>query len=332
MIIYKENGCYDGEVNTRNKPHGHGTFIYSSGSVYEGEWKWGKKEGKGTFIFSNGERYEGMWHGDVMQGYGKYFWDDGSVYEGQFRDGVIDGKGTITWEDGESYSGYFVKEKKCGKGTHIYPNGDRYVGGVVGNKYYGEGAFYQADTDVTYKGFWTDVDTAYSVTEIKNGKRRRGTYIKDMFIPYPKGYKTVINDHGARYVGEVVNGKMHGYGTLTYGSFCYVGEWRNDDPCGNGILYYPLGNRYEGQFVAGHPHGKGTLYFDDGDVFVGEFAEGMRCGHGTLYRYDGQLSYEGEWHGSNAYGVTETYNGKKQKGNIINLEFIPENYYEKERN
>lgn len=326
MILHIDDGIYEGEVNKRNKPHGYGKLVRNDGEVYEGEWKYGKKDGKGTYTFANGERYEGAWRGGIMQGYGKYFWDDGSIYEGQFRNGVIDGKGTITWEDGEIYTGNFVGEKKFGKGTHIYPNGDRYEGGVVGNRYYGEGKFYQADEDVTYKGFWVDVDTAYCVTETKGGKRRRGTYIKDTFVPYPKGYKTIINDHGAKYVGEVENGKMHGYGALTYGSYCYVGEWKDDDPCGNGILYYHLGNRYEGEFIAGHPHGKGKFFYEDGDVFEGEFQEGLRYGHGTLYRYNGNLTYEGEWYGANAFDVTETYNGQKQKGKIINLEFIPDDY------
>ena len=326
MIIDKKNGLYEGEVNAHNKPHGHGKCTYNDGDVYEGEWKNGKKHGQGVYTFSEGDRHEGMWRNDEMNGYGKYFWDDGSVYEGQFRDGVIDGKGTITWEDGESYSGYFVKEKKFGKGTHIYPDGDRYVGGVVGNKYYGEGAFYQADTDVTYRGFWVDVDTAYCVTETKDGKRRRGAYINDTFIPYPKGYKTVKNDLGSKYVGEIKDGKKNGYGTFVYGSYCYVGEWKDDEPCGNGIRYYPLDNRYEGEFIAGLPHGKGKYFFENTDRYEGEFEEGMFCGHGTLYRCNDTLTYEGDWFCMNALNVTETYNGQKQTGRIINLEFIPDNY------
>ncbi|XP_023569114.1 radial spoke head 10 homolog B2 isoform X2 [Octodon degus] len=44
--------------------HGHGTFYYASGAMYEGEWVCNKKHGKGRFTFKNGRVYEGLFSND----------------------------------------------------------------------------------------------------------------------------------------------------------------------------------------------------------------------------------------------------------------------------
>ena len=44
-----------------DKMEGIGTFTYTNGNRYEGEFKEGKMEGKGTFINAEGKKTEGVW-------------------------------------------------------------------------------------------------------------------------------------------------------------------------------------------------------------------------------------------------------------------------------
>jgi len=44
---------------------GKGIMIWTDGSRYEGDFKFGKIEGQGTKVFSNGNTYIGWWKNDV---------------------------------------------------------------------------------------------------------------------------------------------------------------------------------------------------------------------------------------------------------------------------
>jgi len=45
---------------------GSGTFIYSNGDVYEGEFEDGNLNGYGIKIFKNGGRQEGIWQNNII--------------------------------------------------------------------------------------------------------------------------------------------------------------------------------------------------------------------------------------------------------------------------
>ena len=45
---------------------------------YEGEWNEGKKCGTGTYKYSDGAVYTGQWQDDVQHGQGKECWEDGT--------------------------------------------------------------------------------------------------------------------------------------------------------------------------------------------------------------------------------------------------------------
>jgi hypothetical protein len=92
------------------KMNGQGTYVYSDGDKYEGQWKDDKRHVKGTVTYRGQdgnvvEKYEGDWYEGKMHGFGRYVYADGGVYEGQ-------------WVDG----------KMCGKGTYVFPNGNKYEG------------------------------------------------------------------------------------------------------------------------------------------------------------------------------------------------------------
>lgn len=47
---------------------GIGFFQWPDGSMYEGEWKLGKKNGKGKFYWTNGQVYEGEFKDNECNG------------------------------------------------------------------------------------------------------------------------------------------------------------------------------------------------------------------------------------------------------------------------
>ena len=62
-------------------------WIYSTlPSVYEGDWKDGKRHGKGTYKYADGRVYEGDWKDDNKHGKGTFKSPDGGVYEGDWKD------------------------------------------------------------------------------------------------------------------------------------------------------------------------------------------------------------------------------------------------------
>ena len=62
------------------------------------------------------------------------------------------------------------------------------------------------------------------------------------------------------YVGEGIDGKRHGQGTVTYSNGKkYVGEFKNGKKHGQGTETYPNGSKYVGEFKNGKYHGQGTF-------------------------------------------------------------------------
>lgn len=45
-------------------------FIFADGATYEGFVESGKRHGHGVYVSTDGSRYEGAWQADVMQGPG----------------------------------------------------------------------------------------------------------------------------------------------------------------------------------------------------------------------------------------------------------------------
>ena len=88
--------------------------------------------------------------------------------------------------------------------------------------------------------------------------------------PYKvKNYK--INNR-AKYTGDMLNGKKHGYG---------IQEW--DD-----------GAKYEGEWKDGKTNGYGIFYHPDGDIYKGYWKDDKANGHGIYIKKD-EEQYEGEW-------------------------------------
>ncbi len=103
----RKHVVFEGDI-LNGVPNGQGTFTWSNGAKYVGEFKDGERN-QGTLTFGKGE------------------WE-GQKYVGEFKDGEKHGQGTITSPDGRKYVGKWKNDKSHGQGTDTFPDGKKYVG------------------------------------------------------------------------------------------------------------------------------------------------------------------------------------------------------------
>lgn len=58
------------------------TFKYSTGAVYQGQWKGGMRHGLGKITWADGTQYEGHWQYNQAYGKGTFKHQSGDVYIG----------------------------------------------------------------------------------------------------------------------------------------------------------------------------------------------------------------------------------------------------------
>jgi len=224
-----------------------------------------------------------------------------------------------------------------GKGILIYPNGDRYEGQWTNGLRNG-------------KGIMSYVNGTIYEEEWENGIKRD---IREVKAPVLPRTETIIFPDGM-YIGELVNGKMHGKGSIIFsdgdkyvGEFkqdmidgkgtytrlngdMYTGEWKDGLRNGQGIMTYANGTIYRGQWVNGIKVNNNldirgvqapvlprteTITFSDGTIYRGELVNGKMHGTGT-YTYANGSRYEGKWKDGKMHGTgTYTYrNGDRYTG------------------
>ena len=126
-----------GKCTKGNCENGEGTYKYSDGAEYHGQWKNGRLHGQGTLTYLDDSNYEGQWKNDQRNGQGTYTFPDGSKYVGQFKDNQRNGQGTYTFPDGSKYVGEWKNDQMNGQGTYIYPKGNKYMGLWKNSRYIG---------------------------------------------------------------------------------------------------------------------------------------------------------------------------------------------------
>jgi hypothetical protein len=151
-------------------------------------------------------------------------------------------------------------------------------------------------------------------------------------------YGTSLLSNGEKYVGEYMDDKYHGQGTVTFvaphdnAGSKYVGEFENDKPHGQGTLTVIAPNelaglKYVGELENGLPHGQGTATLVAphklaGLKYVGGWRRDRHHGQGTLTDERAGLKYVGGWRGDRHHGQgTMTFVAPHK---LEGLEFIGE--------
>jgi len=226
-IIEYDTGTYVGGTDESGRMHGVGTFTYSSGDVYSGDFVHDVKSGSGTFKNAGGDCYSGEWSADAANGIGTFVWANGNSYTGAWLDNQKHGLGEFTWPDGEKYTGDFVAGSRDGKCVIAYPDGSTYTGEIRNGLKSGYGRavyFDDGDTDICeYEGLYAN---------------DQETVGKMLFID------------GSVYEGEFKNGLQHGHGKYTYNNGdIYDGAWQDDVKHGQGRFIQAGVVKYEGQWA-----------------------------------------------------------------------------------
>jgi hypothetical protein len=82
-----------------------------------------------------------------------------------------------------------------------------------------------------------------------------------------------------------------------------------------GILTYPNGNKYVGEFKDGLPNGQGTAAYANGSKYAGEYKDGKRNGQGT-FTFANRSKYVGDFKDDifEGQGIFTIWNGDKYVG------------------
>jgi len=100
----------------------------------------------------------------------------------------------------------------------------------------------------------------------------------------------------------------------------YKGEWKNGEkwrPNGLGVMTYPDGHKYVGEWKNGKYNGQGTSTYPDGGKYVGELKDGKTNGQGTYTSSNGE-KYEGEWKDEKPWNGTYYDKDGNIKGKFVN--------------
>lgn len=124
-------------------------------------------------------------------------------------------------------------------------------------------------------------------------------------------------DDGSKYVGNIIDDMMEGFGILSKSNEIYIGYFHNSKPNGYLKLYKNGNLYYDGNWAEGSFDGEGTLYKEDGSVKTGTWSHGklkqtfckastaigeyegyilndMPDGQGTM-KYNNGFIYTGVW-------------------------------------
>jgi len=132
------------------------------------------------------------------------------------------------------------------------------------------------------------------------------------------GLGQLIYPNGDVYKGSYKNGERCGAGLCKFGKTgsIYRGEWRDDKPMGNGILFtLPneiIESRFNGYSVV---DGQAKILMSNGEFYEGNLKNNMRNSTGIHYYRNGDF-YEGEWQNDKRVGRGRVFklDGSKMSG------------------
>ncbi|NRB63647.1 MAG: caspase family protein [Saprospiraceae bacterium] len=131
------------------------------------------------------------------------------------------------------------------------------------------------------------------------------------------GHGACVFPSGARYEGDFENGNITGLGVLYYpNGDTYIGNWRNQVRQGKGRFRFASGNEYLGEFDRNLMQGYGVMTYANGNRYEGQWKANLPFGKGTYTlatggKYVGYFvngRFEGQ--GTMYYGDGSYYQGE----------------------
>jgi len=268
-----------------NCENGAGVKILEDGSRYIGQFRQGQLEGVGTRRYVDGSTYQGQWRAGFPHGEGVQYFPDGTTIAGHWDNGRYTGKKPAEFMDKGAERGAY-RSTGCingdcfnGEGVFVFSSGAIYIGAFNNGEIHGIGMCMYPDGS-KYQGEWKHrYPEGKGTMTYADGTTRNG---------YWKKGQPVDN------YGQVMLNRSSAFSSIDDGTNIQSGCLSGNCDNGKGILAYPEGSRYEGQFRNRLPDGYGTFYYANGNQYSGSFRKGNRHGRGTLIRNDGAV-LSGEW-------------------------------------
>ena len=106
--VFAKDLHYRVTMQIENNLNGENKFATGT---YLGETDFGYFFGEGTFNFTSGSVYTGQWSNNKMNGLGVLNIPSEGMYEGEFVESEKSGRGTFTWDDGAVYDGEWKNDQ-----------------------------------------------------------------------------------------------------------------------------------------------------------------------------------------------------------------------------
>ncbi len=202
--------------------------------------------------------------------------------------------------DGGVYQGEIKDGLFHGHGTLKYVDGSYYEGLFDKGVYHGKGRQVFADGSSYTGAFFEGRVTGKFIMQIP---RENLVYEGDLLDGYMHGQGTLTAQTYV-YTGGFKDRYFEGKGKITYtNGIVYEGGFSEGIYNGLGVFLGEDGSRYEGQFKDNYYHGEGKIVYANGSVYQGGFSEGVYQGHGR-YSLDDSW-YEGTYVAGELSGQAE---------------------------
>ena len=170
----------------------------------------------GTFSWSGGFEYTGEWKDNKFNGQGSYTYPNGGRTVGEFKDGKRHGQGTHTYPNGERYVGEFKYDKADGQGTEYASNGSVINQGIYADNAFVRSAPVQQATTSSALSNSAEIDRLSAEVEAERKKRQElETQLAASVKPSPP------QTNAPRRIAHA----------LVIGNGAYPGSGRLDNPC-----------------------------------------------------------------------------------------------------
>lgn len=308
------DGIYSG-VNVDGVRQGYGTFKYNNGDVYTGVWANNKRDGYGTCKYKNGDTYEGYWKNDTCQD-GTLTYANGDEYNGRWKKGKINGWGKYRKADGSTYEGKFKDSKKDGGGLLITATGDTIAGEFRNDKAHGYHYIRFKSGMRSMCMHKDDIPNGFCFTESTDGNlyyqyQKDGKFDGPVIIIKPD--KTICgmiysNDKLIDSNSHKIIDKKQVYYDLKEPDLSYIRTKPADTHFGE--IIYSDGTVYIGDLREGQPYGFGILVFANRDAHIGTFENGLAEGQGAYVYLNNGDCYHGQFHNHKLNGIATLVIGK----------------------
>jgi hypothetical protein len=102
-----------------NKQHGKCCIEWTStGCKFSGYYKYGERV-KGTYQWSDGGIYKGEWNNLEREGKAEMKFANGLIFSGTYLNDVREGQGVLIWPNGDEFHGHWSLGRRWGIGTFI---------------------------------------------------------------------------------------------------------------------------------------------------------------------------------------------------------------------